>query len=114
MPADTPESRIAAVVAAIPAGRVSAYGWVADLAGLPGRARMVARVLVRWEGAPLPWQRVLRSDGRIAFAPGSTAFARQARLLGEEGVAVHKGRVDLARFGWRGDLDAMLWHQADL
>jgi methylated-DNA-protein-cysteine methyltransferase-like protein len=109
MPDDSPASRIAAVVARIPAGRVASYGRVADLAGLPGRARLAGRVLARWEGEALPWHRVLRADGRIAFPSGSAPYRRQSALLRAEGVAVSAGRVDLARHGWPGDLDALLW-----
>lgn len=99
------------VVAAIPRGCVSSYGEVAARAGLPGRARLVGRVLGEAGPEPgLPWQRVLRSDGRIAFPAGSRAFREQARRLRAEGVAVVRGKVDLRRFGWgRGDLDALLW-----
>lgn len=98
------------VVAAIPRGRVASYGEVAARAGLPGRARMVGRVL--GEAGPearLPWHRVLRSDGRFAFAPASRGYREQRARLLEEGVAVVAGRVDLARFGWQRDVDAELW-----
>jgi methylated-DNA-protein-cysteine methyltransferase related protein len=109
MPSDTAQAQIAAVLKAIPRGRVCAYGWVAELAGLRGRARLVAWLLAHGGERDLPWHRVLRSDGRIAFAPGSDGYREQARRLRAEGVTVSKGRVDLARFGWRGDLDALLW-----
>lgn len=36
-------ARIEAILALIPPGRVVSYGQVADLAGLPGRARLVGR-----------------------------------------------------------------------
>ena len=97
-------------IARIPSGRVASYGEIALRAGLPRRARLVGRVL-REAGpaAKLPWQRVLRSDGRIAFPPGTRAFREQRARLLEEGVIVHKGRVDLKRFGWQRDLDAEIW-----
>ena len=103
-------SAIRRVIAAIPRGRVASYGEIAIRAGLPGRARLVGRVLAdAGAEAKLPWHRVLRSDGRFAFAPGSRGFREQrARLIGE-GVAVANGRVDLARFGWQRNLDAELW-----
>lgn len=98
------------MIAAIPQGRVSSYGEVADRAGLKGRARLVARVLRETpDDVELPWFRVLRSDGRIAFPPGSRGFREQARRLAAEGVLVRDGRVDLARHGWERDLDGMLW-----
>lgn len=98
------------MIAAIPRGCVSSYGEVADRAGLPRRARLVARVLRETpDDMELPWFRVLRSDGRIAFPPGSRGFREQARRLAAEGVPVRGGRVDLARHGWERDLDGLLW-----
>jgi|SRR6185503_15076199 len=99
------------VIAAIPRGRVASYGEIAARAGLPRRARLVGRVLgdAGAAGAKLPWQRVLRSDGRIAFPPGSKGFREQRARLIEEGVIVHHGRVDLGRFGWQRNLDAEIW-----
>ena len=97
-------------VAAIPRGCVASYGEIAVRAGLPRRARLVGRVLGdAGADAGLPWHRVLRSDGRIAFPPGSRAFREQRARLIDEGVVVSNGRVDLARFGWQRNLDAELW-----
>jgi methylated-DNA-protein-cysteine methyltransferase-like protein len=101
---------IVRMIAAIPRGRVASYGEIAARAGLPRRARLVGRVLGESDPAlKLPWQRVLRSDGRIAFAPGSRGHREQRQRLLSEGVAVVNGRVDLQRFGWQRDLDAELW-----
>jgi methylated-DNA-protein-cysteine methyltransferase related protein len=101
---------IRAVVARIPPGQVSSYGEVASRAGLPGRARLIGKVLGKTpDGMELPWFRVLRSDGRIAFPPQSKPYREQrARLIGE-GVRVERGRVDLAQFGWERNLDFALW-----
>jgi methylated-DNA-protein-cysteine methyltransferase-like protein len=100
------EDRILAAVRAIPAGRVASYGEVARRAGLPRRARLVARVLSNNEDPDLPWHRVLRADGRIAFPPGSRGFREQGRRLRAEGVKVEKGKVKLAA---PDNLDALLW-----
>ena len=104
---------ILAVIAAIPRGRVSTYGIVAERAGLPRRARLVGRVLARLPaGSRVPWHRVLAAGGRIAFPAGTVAHRRQRERLLEEGVAVLRGRVDIARYGWstpRDDLDRWLW-----
>lgn len=97
-------------IAAIPRGCVANYGEIAQRAGLPGRARLVGTVL---RDAPpalaLPWYRVLRADGRIAFPRGSKAFREQVRRLAGEGVLVRDGRVDLARHGWDRNVDHLLW-----
>jgi len=100
------------VIRAIPCGRVTSYGEIAARAGLPRRARMVGRILGEYTAMKLPWQRVLRSDGRIAFARGSAGYREQRALLMAEGVVVRGGRVDLSRFGWQRDLDAELWRMA--
>lgn len=96
-------------IAAIPAGRVASYGEIAARAGLPKRARLVGRVLGETPAGVVPWYRVLRSDGRIAFPPGSRGFREQVRRLAAEGVLVKNGRVDLAVHGWERNLDDLLW-----
>lgn len=106
-------SRIAAAVRAIPPGRWAGYGDVARMAGLPGRARLVARVLAQDVNGSLPWHRVLRSDGRIPFLPGDPRHAGQAARLHADGITVvngrvRAGRVDVARAS-RDALDAALW-----
>ena len=97
-------------IAAIPAGRVASYGAIATRAGLPGRARLVGRLLGEVpDGMTLPWFRVLRSSGQIAMPPGSRGFREQCRLLRAEGVEVKNGRVPLSRFGLDADVDRELW-----
>ena len=69
--------RIYLVVAAIPRGSVATYGQVADLAGLPGRARLVGRALGELpERHPAPWYRVVGAGGRSA--PGATGRPRRS------------------------------------
>lgn len=97
-------------IRAIPRGCVASYGDIAARAGLPGRARLVGRVLREaGEKARLPWHRVVRASGHIAFDASTEAFARQCKRLAEEGVIVTRGRVDNARFGVDVDVDAQLW-----
>jgi methylated-DNA-protein-cysteine methyltransferase-like protein len=110
-PVANPEhAAIRRTVAAIPRGCVASYGEIAARAGLPGRARLVGRVLGdAGAEAKLPWHRVLRSDGKIAFPAGSRGHREQRQRLLVEGVVVANGRVDLARFGWQRNLDAELW-----
>lgn len=86
-------TRIHAAIRAVPRGQVAAYGEIARRAGLPGRARLVARLLSTGTIAGLPWHRILRSDGRIAFPEGSDGHAEQCARLRAEGVVVEQGRV---------------------
>ncbi|WP_417222209.1 MGMT family protein [Amphritea sp.] len=86
-------------VAAIPEGRVATYGQVAQMAGVPGAARMVGRCLSQLpKDTQLPWFRVINASGRISMPVGSEGYLRQVELLQEEGVAVLNGRISLAKF----------------
>jgi methylated-DNA-protein-cysteine methyltransferase-like protein len=107
MDATPAHERILAAIRAVPRGEVAGYGHIARRAGLPGRARLVARVLAGNEDPGLPWHRVLRSDGRIAFPPGSRGFKEQAKRLRAEGVDVHEGRVRMPRAD--ASLDEQVW-----
>lgn len=104
---DAAADRIFAAIRAIPRGQVAGYGEIARRAGLPGRARMVARLLAGNEDAALPWHRVLRSDGRIAFPENSRGWREQCRRLRAEGVVVEKGRVRGQRAA--ATLDEQVW-----
>ena len=97
-------------VAAIPAGRVMSYGQVAAAAGMPRRARFVSKALKEApDDLQLPWYRVIRSDGSIAFPAGTQAHRKQARLLKAEGVEVKQGKVRLKPEQQVDDLDFLLW-----
>ncbi|MDX3932127.1 MAG: MGMT family protein [Stenotrophomonas sp.] len=108
----TPEQareRILAVIRAIPAGQVMGYGQVAARAGLPGRARLTARVLGMNDDPQLPWHRVLRADGRIAMPEGSRGWREQSQRLRAEGVVVERGRVRMPALDPAQALDAEIW-----
>lgn len=101
-------------VQAIPLGKVASYGQIADLAGLPGRARLVGKALGAvpksgWRGREVPWYRVINSQGKISFAPGSDHFDRQRNLLQDEQVVVLGARVHLKTFQWVPDLAELLF-----
>lgn len=101
--------RIWQTVLQIPVGKVASYGQIADLAGLPGRARLVGRVLGY---APpelrIPWYRVLRSNGSLAFTAGTDAANEQRQLLLEEGVIVKNNKV-AKHYCWQPDLAELLF-----
>jgi len=102
--------RIYSVVQAIPSGRVASYADVAALANLPRGARQVGRALRETPAdLRLPWHRVLRADGRLAFAVGTEAAAEQTAQLQAEGIPCLRGRVDMARYRWQPELDELLW-----
>lgn len=80
--------RVREVVRAVPPGETTTYGEVAARAGLPGRARLVGRILAE-DGHDLPWHRVLRADGTCA---PHVAREQSARLRAE-GVLLVDGRL---------------------
>ena len=97
--------RYYSVIRRIPEGRVTTYGHVARLAGLPGRARQVGYALAALkDGSDVPWQRVVNARGEVSRRAGGAAFERiQRAILESEGVAFSaRGRIDLSRFGWEG------------
>jgi len=100
-------ARILETIRRIPRGQVMGYGEVAAKAGLPGRARLVARLLGLNDDPDLPWHRVLRSDGRIAMPEGSRGWREQSQRLRAEGVVVENGRVKRARPA--DTLDEAIW-----
>lgn len=88
---------------------MASYGQIAGMAGIARGARRTAAALRKVpEGLDLPWYRVIRADGTIAFPPGSPGFERQCARLRAEGVAVHRGRVELSRYRWRGSESPLL------
>lgn len=106
--------RILDTVRDIPEGAVASYGQVAEIAGVTRGARQVGYTLRHLpEGEELPWHRVIRSSGEIAFPPGTPQFAEQERRLLQENVRVSNGRVDMQRYSWCPDLDEFLWKPTD-
>ncbi|MCB1851816.1 MAG: MGMT family protein [Gammaproteobacteria bacterium] len=97
------------VVTLIPEGRVASYGQVADLAGLPGRARLVSRALqAAPAGAGINWQRVVNSRRQISFPFASPSYTRQRSLLLNEGVTF-SGRTINPEHLWQPELSVLLW-----
>jgi methylated-DNA-protein-cysteine methyltransferase related protein len=98
-------ARIYAVVRRIPRGAVATYGQVAELAGIPGGARVAGAAMKTSKPADkLPWQRVIgkasKLRGRIAIHDPVGA-AVQRKLLEREGVMVGEtGLVALDVHGW--------------
>jgi methylated-DNA-protein-cysteine methyltransferase-like protein len=97
-------SRIYAAVRKIPRGRVTTYGAIARLAGLPRQPRLVGYALhALTSTSNLPWHRVINAQGRLSLVrDGKSSGITQRLLLEREGVRVAAGsRVSLKEFGWR-------------
>jgi len=89
--------RIEQAIRSIPRGKVSTYGGIAKIAGLPNAARLVARVLRR--GFGLPWQRVLGAGGQIKLT-GDNAMEQRFRLEAE-GVRFRGRKADMRAHEWK-------------
>jgi methylated-DNA-protein-cysteine methyltransferase-like protein len=86
--------KIYQVLHSIPKGRLCSYGEVAKLAGLPGKARWVGKLLSQLPAdSKLPWFRVINAQGKISFPPGSESYFCQLNHLIEEGSADHQGKI---------------------
>lgn len=95
------EQQIYYVLKQIPKGKISSYGVIASMAGYPGYARHVGRLLSNLpEGSTLPWFRVLNSQGKISLTGAD--LERQKQLLIQDGVAVSEaGKVNLKMYLWQ-------------
>jgi methylated-DNA-protein-cysteine methyltransferase-like protein len=83
------KSRVLAVVAAIPKGRVTTYGTIARHLGI--RARQVGFILATLtveESRRLPWFRVVAANGIVSSTKVGAVGRRQIARLRAEGVAV--------------------------
>lgn len=84
------------LVEQVPPGRVTTYGAIADAVGAGG-PRRVGRVMAL-SGGPVPWWRVVRSDGSLPPSHGEEA---RACYLAEGTPLRPTGRVDLPRAFWQ-------------
>ncbi len=74
------EAAVLEVLRSLRRGEIVTYGEVAELAGYPGRARGVGRILAQTE-EDVPWWRVVGHGGRL-LSPNPR---EQAELLRREG-----------------------------
>ncbi len=89
------------MIKAIPEGKVATYALIAKLAGKPQGSRGVGWILhSSSHGHSLPWQRVIKSGGKLSFPEMSAEYLRQKRLLELEGVEFTNGKVDLKIYLW--------------
>ena len=86
---DAQVERVRALVASIPAGRVSTYGDIAAVAGLSS-PRIVGWIM-RTDSLDLPWHRVITASGR----PAKHLTTKQLELLRAEGILAEDGKVPL-------------------
>lgn len=100
----TPAAAVYEVVRRIPAGKVCTYGRVGLLAwGLPGRARLVGRIMMHCTEPDVPCHRVVFAGGTLTDAFGDLGRVQWRFLLESEGVPfAGEYRVDMGRALWLG------------
>lgn len=98
------KERVLIIVSQIPYGKVTTYGTIATLAGLPRGARLVGGLLHFNEDLDLPWQRVINRQGFISTKCIEHPKQLQKVLLEQEGIEVSDDFiVDLKKYGWWGE-----------
>lgn len=99
------KDQVIQIIKQIPYGKVTTYGTVATLAGLPRAGRLVGGILhASSEKLNLPWQRIINRHGFISTKCLEHPQTLQKKLLEEEGVAVSADfMVDLKKYGWWGE-----------
>lgn len=89
------------VVKKIPKGQVASYGQVAALAGSRRWARVVGYALHACPDPDgIPWHRVVRQDGSLAFDSTDGTSNLQRKLLESEGVRLRDGKVIMKDHQW--------------
>lgn len=99
------KSRVIEIIKQIPYGKVTTYGAIAILAGLPRGARLVGGILhYNSDKFNLPWHRVINRHGFISTTCLDHLRQAQKALLLEEGIQVsHDFMVNLGKYGWWGE-----------
>lgn len=99
------KEKVIQIVKSIPHGKVTTYGTVATLAGVPRGGRLVGGMLhFNSEGLDLPWQRIINRNGFISTKCLEHPKQLQKILLEQEGIEVSKDfMVDLKKYGWFGE-----------
>ena len=87
----------------IPRGKVTTYGDIAKILGNKAWARAVGNALHdNPDGDNYPCYKVVNSEGKLSCAYAFGGLEEQKRRLEKDGIVVKNGRVDLARYRYRG------------
>lgn len=85
----------------IPKGQVATYGQIAALAGSKRWARVVGYALHACpDPVGIPWHRVVKQDGSLAFDSVGGGRNLQKELLESEGVRFRAGKVIMKDYQW--------------
>ena len=96
------KDQVIQMVKKIPLGKVTTYGTIATLAGVPRGARLVGGVL-HFNIADAPWYRVIYRQGFISTKCLEHPKQLQKILLEQEGIEVSGDfMINLQKYGWFG------------
>ncbi|MDD5147609.1 MAG: MGMT family protein [Candidatus Daviesbacteria bacterium] len=96
------KERVIKIVKKIPYGKVTTYGTVATLAGIPRGGRLVGGIL-HFNIDAAPWHRVVNRHGFISTKCLDHPKALQKVLLEQEGIEVTADfMINLQKYGWFG------------
>lgn len=103
--------RIWKEISHLKSGDLATYGQIAERAGMPRQARLVARAL---RHAPddlnLPWFRVVGAGLKISIPLETSGGQKQAQLLRNDGHTVNGKQIKPASsYSNLSDLDTFLW-----
>ena len=97
------KDRVISFVKKIPYGRVTNYGTIAVMAGVPRGARLVGGVL-HFNMDDVPWHRVVNRHGFISTRCLDHPKSLQKVLLEQESVEVSADfMINLQKYGWFGE-----------
>ncbi|MDD5415510.1 MAG: MGMT family protein [Candidatus Daviesbacteria bacterium] len=96
------KNRVIEIVNKIPYGKVTTYGTVATLAGIPRGGRLVGGIL-HFNIDSSPWHRVVNRHGFISTKCLDHPKELQKALLEQEGIEVSNDfMINLQKYGWWG------------
>ena len=96
------KDQVIQMVKKIPLGKVTTYGTIATLAGVPRGARLVGGVL-HFNIDDAPWYRVINRQGFISTKCLEHPKQLQKILLEQEGIEVSGDfMINLQKYGWFG------------
>ena len=98
------QDKVVKIIKKIPYGKVTTYGTVAILAGMPRGARLVGGILHHSSDKyKLPWHRIINKDGYISTNCWNHIKDEQKALLLDEGIQVSGDfMINLKVYGWWG------------
>lgn len=92
--------QVYAIIASIPEGKVTTYGAIARLAGVPTYVRQVCAVLRTIpKDSVLPCHRIISGQGKITVT-GESYTRHKEKLLKEGIIFNERDKVDFKLFGW--------------